>query len=75
MSETSVDVTDLEPCRPVRKNEKVILIGGEEPWAYEPLTAVGVPKAREQPLKVEMPGKNHSVVEIPAARLTKLEKA
>ena len=72
---TSVLASDIEPCRPSKKNSTVVQIRGLNGAPARTLIAKGVPRVREQPITVCEPGKERSLMYLPASFLTTLEPA
>ena len=67
---TTVDVRDVDPCRPSKKNSLALQIRGFEGTVARLLVARGVPRLREQPITVCEPGKENQIFYIPGSQLT-----
>lgn len=74
VSEMSVEVSELEPCRPVKKNEKVLHVRGLEGAPVRLLVATGVPKRRDQQLTVCLPEDEKRTWYLHGWQVTKIEK-
>ena len=70
---TTVDVSDIDTCRPSRKNSRVLQIRGLHGAPARILIATGVPRLREQPISVSEPGDLKRPMNMPAEYLTTLE--
>ena len=71
---TTVDVSDIEPCRPARKNSRVLQVRGLQGAPARILVATGVPRLREQPITVCEPGEEKRPMTMPAEYVTTLEE-
>lgn len=71
---TAVSASDIEPCRPVKKNQKVLQVRGLQGAPARKLIATGVSRIRDQPITVVEPGKEKQAMYIPAYQLTTLDE-
>ena len=69
-TKTTVDVRDIDPWRPSKKNCLALQIRGFEGTGARLLIARGVPRLREQPITVCEPGKENQNFYMPGSQLT-----